>query len=147
MAEVQVECFEVVEEALESSGFCGLALKGADLAVDLFHDVLDSDEVGFGVFQFAEGFFFLGFVFCDAGCFFEYGATVFGVAAEDLVNFSLFHDGVGVASDPGIHEEFLNVAQAAGGFVQEVFAFSVTKDTTGDLDFVPFDAEVFFAVC
>lgn len=104
VGEVGIEDAEGIGDGLVAAGFAGLALEGADLSFHLPDDVGDTDEVGLGVFEFAEGFAFLGFVFGDTGGFFEDGAAVVGFAAQDEVDFALFHDGVGTAADAGIHE-------------------------------------------
>lgn len=39
----------------------------------------------------------------------------------------------------------MDIAEAAGGFIDEVFAFAIAEDASGDPDFVPIHAEFFFA--
>ena len=75
--EARVERFELVEEFLVAPRLAGLTLEGNDLALDLFDDVGDADEVGFGILEFAESFLLLELVLVDAGGFFEDGAAVF----------------------------------------------------------------------
>ena len=144
--EVGVEDEDILVEVLPAAGFGGLALAGAHLAFEFCEDVVDAEEIGFGVFEFAEGLAFFGFAFGDAGGFLEDLAAVFGFGAEEHVDFALLHDAVGAATDAGVHEELVDVLEAAGVAVEFVFAFAVAEDAAGDADLIEGDAEVFFAV-
>ena len=124
-----------------AAGFGGLALEGAHLAFHFGDDVGDAEEVGFGVVELAEGFFFLGFEFGDAGGFFEDSAAVFGFGREEHVDLALGHDGVGGAADAGAGEEVVDVFEAADGAVDAVFGAAIAEDAAADGDFVVVDAE------
>jgi len=88
----------------------------------------------------------LGFVFGDAGGFFKDFAAVFGFGGEELVDFSLLHDGIGGAADAGVHEEGLDVFEAADFAVEFVFAGAVAEDAAPDGDFGVVDAKLALAV-
>ncbi len=75
------------------------------------------------------------FVLGDAGGFFNDGAAVGRLAAQDLPDATLLDDGVGLRAKAGAHEDVLNVAQAAELAVQQVFAFAGAEESARDLDF------------
>ncbi len=117
---VDVELVQFVAEGLVGSGFAGLSLERADLPFHFADDVGEAQQVGLGVLELAEGFLLVGLELGDAAGFLENRAPVFGVGAQDLVDAALFHEGVGDGADAGVHEEALDVLQAAGGLVDEV---------------------------
>ena len=143
---VRVEHLQVGHQRLITPRLAGLALQRADLALHLFDDVADAEEVGFGRLELAHRLLLLALVFRDAGGFFENGAPIFRARAEDEVDLALLHDGVGAAADAGIGEEALDVAQAADGLVQEIFRIAVAEDAARDAHFVPVDAELLRAI-
>ena len=128
-----------------SAGLRSLALERTDLALHFFDDVLHAHEVRLGVFKFAECLFFLGLEFRDAGGLLKNRAAVLRAVAEDLVDLPLLHDRVGAAAHAGIHEELVDVAQAAGGFIKKILTLAIAVDAARDADFVPIRAEFFFA--
>ncbi len=123
-----------------------LAPERTDLAGNLGDDVGDAHEVGVGKRELGERLFALRFVFGDAGGLFENGAAFLGFGGEDLVDLALRHDRVGCAADAGIHEQLLNVLQAAGLTVEKILALAVAINTTHDLDLVKLAAQLFLAV-
>src|SRR5690606_3784788 len=129
-----------------TQGLGGLAAERADLAADLGDDVGDAGKVLVGEREFLQGLLALRFVFGDAGGLFEDGAALLGVGGEDLVDLALGHDRVGRAADAGVHEELLDVLQATGLAVEEVFAAAVAINAAHDLYLVKFAAELLFAV-
>ena len=92
LTEMRVEGLEVIKQSFVAARLSGLALKRTDLALDLFHDVRQSDEVGVRVFQFSKRFFFLRFVFSDSSSFFENRPPIFRPRAQDQIDFALLHD-------------------------------------------------------
>ena len=103
-------------------------------------------KVRFGRFQFAQRLALLRFVFCDAGRFFENRAPIFRTRAQDQVDLALFHHRVGAAPHSGVGEQILNVAQAAGRFVQEIFGVSVAINAPRHANVVPIDSEIVRAI-
>ena len=135
-----------LEAGLIAARLARLALERADLPLHFADDVGEADEVGLGVLELAERLFFLALVLGDTGGLLENRAAVLGTRGENRVDLALLHDRVGGASDAGVHEHAVDVAQAAGGFVEFVFAGAVTEDAPGDGDFVVGGAEVLFAI-
>ncbi len=124
------------EEFVVFGGALGAFGQGAELGFDFGGDVEDAGEVLFGVFEFAQGFFFAVLVFDDAGGFLEQDAPFFGLAVEDFVDLVLADYGHGFAAEAGVEEEVVDVFEAAGRFVDEVFAVAGAEDAAGDGDFV-----------
>ena len=139
---VEFEDLEVVGECLVAAGFAGLALQGSDLALHFAHDVVDADKIRFGVFELAQGFAFLRLELGDAGGLFEHGATIFRTTAQDQVDLALLHDGVAAATNPRIHEEIVDVAQAARRLVEQVFTLPIAKDPARHANFLVIRAEM-----
>ena len=140
--EIEFENFEVVGERLVAARFAGLALERANLALHLAHDVVDAHKIRFGVFEFAQGFLLLRFELGDAGRLFEDRTAIFRTTAQDQVDLALLHDGVAAATDAGIHEKVVDVAQPARRFVEQVFAFAVAEDPARHAHFLVIRAEM-----
>jgi hypothetical protein len=88
----------------------------------------------------------LSFIFCDPGCFFENRASVFGTRAQNHVDSSLLHHGVGGPGDSGVSEKTLNIAKAARRFVQQVFGISVAINAASHAHVMPLDSKFFSAI-
>ena len=88
----------------------------------------------------------LGLVFRDAGGFLEDGAAILGPRGQDQVDLALLHNGIGRPADAGVHEEFLDITQAAERLIKEVFALAVAVHAPGDAHLVVGGAELFLAV-
>jgi hypothetical protein len=145
-AQALLEHGEFREAGLVPPRLAGLALERADLAFDLANDVGEADEIGLGVLELAERLLFLALVFRDAGGFLEDGAAVLRARGKDEIDLALLHDGVGGAADAGVHEELVDVAQAAGRLVELVLAGAVAEDAARDGDLVVLDPEVLLAI-
>ena len=74
----------------------------------------------------------------DAGGFFDDGAAVLRLGAENLADAALLDDGVAFRPEAGAHEDVLNVAQAGRAAVDQVFAFAGTEQAASDGDFALF---------
>ena len=129
-----------------AAGFGGLALEGIRLALHLREHVGQAREVDLGLLELAGGVASLGLVFRDAGRLFEDGPAILGPRGQDQVDLALFHDGIGGPADARVHEELLDVAQAAEGFVEEVFALAVAVDAPRNAHLVVRGAELFLAI-
>lgn len=143
---LELEVAELGEELLVTAGLGGLALEGADLAADLADDVVEADQVRLGLLQLPHRLLLLALEAGDPGGFLEDGAAVLGTGGEDLVDLALLHDGVGGPADAGVHEELVDVAEAAEALVDLVFARSVAEEAAGDGDLVVFGPEFLLAV-
>ena len=126
--------FELSLQLAVALGLRGLALERIDLARDLFQDVVDAGEVLLGAFELGFGKALAGFELGDAGGFFDYRAAVIGLRAEDLADASLLDNGVAFGAKAGTHEEILDIAQAGGAAIDEVFALAGTVQAAGDGD-------------
>ena len=115
---VRIEDAKISVERLVAPRLAGLALERADLPLHFFDDVANSEKICVGRFEFAQRFAFLRFVFGNAGGFFKNCASIFRPRAQDHVDLSLLHHRVGSPRSAGVGEKILDVAQAAGRFVQ-----------------------------
>ncbi len=146
LREPQLVGLQLGEEILIALRLARLALQRIDLAAHLAEDVLDAEEVRLGVLELAERLFLLAFEFGDARRLLEDGAAVLRAGREDLVDLPLLHDRVGGPADAGVHEELVDVAQAARVLVDLVLAGAVAEEAAGDGDFVELGAELVLAV-
>ena len=136
-----VEMEQLDHDRLVALGLAGLPLERTDLAFDLLDQVLDAQEVLVGVLKLAEGFLLLGLELGDAGGFLEDEAAIVGLHREDLGDVALGHDRIARLAHAGAGEELLDVAEAAGGLVQEILGPTVAIDTAGDRHLVVADLD------
>ena len=115
--------------------FRGLALERIHLARDFVENVIHPRQVLLGVFQTRFGQPLLGLELGDAGGLFDDGASIGWTAAQNLPNPSLLDQRVGLRAEPGPHEQFLNVAQAAQLAIQQILAVARTEQTARDHQF------------
>ncbi len=115
-------------------GFGGLTLERVHLARDLFEDVEDAGEILLGAFQLGFGEALAGLVLGDAGSFFNDGAAVIGLGAEDLADAALFDDGVAFRSKAGTHKDVLDVAEAGGAAVDQILALAGAEEAPRNSD-------------
>ncbi len=105
------------------------------MAADFFEDVEHAGQILFRAFEFRFGQALAGFVFADAGGFFDDGAAVGWFVGKNLADAALLDDGVAFRPEAGAHEEFLDVAQAGGFAVDQIFAFARAVEAARDGDF------------
>jgi hypothetical protein len=142
---VRVEHPHVGKQGLVAARLGGLALQGIHLAADLGEDVGEPQQVGFGIFQLAQGFLFLPLEFGDAGGFLEDCAAVLGFRRQQHVDLALGHDRITGATDPGVHEQVLDILEAAGLAVEQILRAAVAEHPAPDRDFVEIHAQGCFA--
>ena len=118
-----------------AAGLGRLALERIGLAGNLLQNVVHPRQILLSAFQLGLGETLTRFELGDAGGFFNDAAAVLGLGAEDLADAALLDDGVAFRTQAGAHEQVLNVAQAGGTAVDEVFAFAGTEQAAGDGDF------------
>src|SRR4029077_7017842 len=116
-------------------GLGGLALQRIHLARYFLEDVVHARQVHLGIFETRFSQPLLGLELGNAGGLFDNGPAMGWTAAEDLPDASLLDQGIGFWPQPGPHEEFLNVAQAAQFSVQQIFAFAAAKQPPVHDDF------------
>ena len=80
--------------------------------------VFDTCQVLFGGIQFQLGFFLPGFVDGDTRGLFEHAAAAVVFVFDDIIHHAQFDDGVAVVAHTGIHEQVVDVFQAAGHIVE-----------------------------
>jgi hypothetical protein len=146
VAEVAVEHAGVGGECLVTAGLGDLAAEGIHPALLLGKHVGNAEEVRLGEFEFAERFLFLALELGDAGGLFEHRAAFFRLGGEDLVDLALRHDRVGGAADAGVHEQVMDVLEAAERAVDAVFRASVAEDPAGEGNLVVIDLQRAFAI-
>jgi hypothetical protein len=115
-------------------GLGGLPLERIHLPGDLFQNVEDARQVLLGAFQLGFRQPLAGLVLGDAGGLFDDGAAVLRLGAEDLADAALLDDGVALRAQAGAHEDILDVAQAGGVAVDQVFALAGAVEAAGDGD-------------
>ena len=141
-----IQCSEIGEQRLVTSGFARLSLQRANLPLYLFNDVADPQKICLRGFQFTQRLALLVFVFCDSGSFFKDRAAIFRTRAQDHVDLALFHHRISGARHAGVGEKTLDIAQAAGGFVEQIFGIAVAIHPTGHADVVPFNIQLICAI-
>jgi hypothetical protein len=90
--------------------FRGLPLEGCELFFDFHEDIVDPREIDFRGLKFGFGEALLGFELGDSRSFFDYGAAVGGLRAQNLSNAALFDDGVRIGAETDAHKQFLYIA-------------------------------------
>ena len=111
-----------------------LPLERIHLAGDFLQNVVDARQVLLGAFQLGFGQPLARLELGDAGGFFDHRAAVLRLGAEDLPDAPLLDDGVALRPQAGAHEDVLDVAQARGAAVDQVFAFAGTEQAPRDGD-------------
>ena len=104
--------------------------------MSLTRDEIDGRRLQLG---FREALFC--FELSDASRLFNDGAALHGLGGEDQADAALFDDGVGVWTQADAHEHLLDVAQAPGAAVDEVFALPGTVQPPADHHFTWFGGQ------
>src|SRR3984893_16487627 len=120
-AEMCVERAQVLEESFVTARLSRLTLERTDLALDLFHDVGQSDEVCIRILELSKSLFFLSLILCYSRSFLENGSAIFRSGTQNQVDLTLFHDRIGSPTNSRIHEQHLDISEPANGIIQEVF--------------------------
>ena len=81
---LRVQMLQLLRNLFVTARFAGLALERTDLAFHFPDQILDAQEVLFGVFQFAQRFLFLRLELGDSGGFLENQPAVLGFARKNL---------------------------------------------------------------
>ncbi len=112
-----------------------LAFQATELSPYLGDDIAQPDQVLPGRIHLAQSGFFACFEFGDPGRFLDQGAALFRLGADQHAHLALLNDRVGTRTDPGIHKQLGDVEQATGGFIDQIFAVTVSVKTAGYHDF------------
>ena len=112
-----------------------LALERAALLVDFEDDVVDAGQVLLAASSFSSADAAAGLVLGDAGRFLDQLAPIGRAGAEDQPDLALLDDRVGLGAEAGVHQQIVDVAQAADLAVDQVFAVARSVQPPRDLDF------------
>jgi hypothetical protein len=85
-------------------------------------------------------------IFLHTGHAFDEAAPVFGLGRKNGVDFALRHNRIRFGADAGIEKQVGDIAQAALGFVDGVFAVAVAKDAPRHLHFLEVERQAFVVV-
>src|SRR6516165_11763186 len=143
---MRLEHTKVRVQRLIAARFPRLPLQRADLAFHFLNDVADSQQVRLGCLKFPERLAFLCLVLRDTGGFFEDSTTIFRAGAQNHVDSALLHHGVRCPRDPRVGEKTLNVAKAAGRFVQQILGIAVPIYASRYSHVMPLDSKLFTAI-
>src|SRR5262249_6722533 len=101
-----------------------LTLERAALLLDLEDDVVDAREILLCRFELQFRVTTMPPVLGDAPCFFDHLMPIRRPLAEDHADLALLDDGVGLGAEPGVHQQFMNVAKTTDLAVDEVLALA-----------------------
>ncbi|OQC01835.1 MAG: hypothetical protein BWX80_03276 [Candidatus Hydrogenedentes bacterium ADurb.Bin101] len=105
-------------------------------------NIVETQHILLGGLQLAQGGALARLVLDDSGRLFQQVPPILGLRTEHQIDFALPDKGIRVGADAGIHEQFLDITQAAGDLVQQVFAFAGTVHTAGYLHFAVIDRQL-----
>ena len=109
-----------------------LALQALELLLDLVDDVVHAQQVLLRGFELELGLAAAGLVLRDPGRLLDDRAPLRGLRREDLADLALLDDRVGLRAEPGVHEQLVDVAQAAELAVHQVLALAVPVEPARD---------------
>src|ERR1019366_5963472 len=115
-------------------GLGGLPLERIHLPRDFLQDVVDARQVLLGALQLGFGQTLPGLELGNPGRLFDHRAPVLRLGTQNLPDAPLLDDGVAFRAQAGAHEQVLDIAQAGGTAVDQVFAFPGTVQPARDGD-------------
>ena len=121
----------LVAQHAVAPGLAGLALQALELLFHLVDDVVHAEQVLLGGLELERGLPAPGLVLGDAGRLLDECAAVGGLARKDHSDLALLDDRVGLGAEAGVHEQLVDVAQAAHLAVHEVLALAVAVQAAG----------------
>ena len=128
---------QLVAQTAVAPGPCSLPLEHASLFVDFEDDVVDTGQVVLGRLQLELGGPPPCLVLGDSGGFLNQLPPVGGTRAQDEANLSLLDNRVGLGPQAGVHEQIVNVAEAACLAVDQVLALARPVQASRQLDDPP----------
>ena len=128
-------------QVLVLAGTIDLALEGLELTRNLTINVTGTGKVLVHALDFAQRTLLAALMLGDASGLLDEAATFLGATLKDRIELALGNDGVRVLAQARIMQDVLNVHQAAGARVDEVFAFARTVHATRDRDLVEIDGQ------
>ena len=124
----------LVAQPLVAARLRRLALQRAALLFDFEDDVVDARQVLLRGFELQLGRAAARLVLRDAGGFFDQLAPIGRPRAEDHADLALLDDRVGLGAEAGVHQQLVDVAQAADLAVDQVLALARAVQAPRDLD-------------
>ena len=109
----------------------GLPLERLELLLHLVDDVVHAEQVLLGRLQLEGRLPPPGLVFRDPRRLLDERAPVGGLAGEDHADLALLDDRVRLGAEAGVHEQLMDVAQAAQLAVHQVLALAVAVQAAG----------------
>ena len=125
---------QLVAQPLIPARLRGLALQRAALLLDLEDDVVDAREVLLGGIELQLGGPAARLVLGDARGLLDQLPAVGGTRAEDQPDLALLDDRVGLGAEAGVHQELVDVLQAADLAVDQVLALARSIQPPDHLD-------------
>ena len=119
-------------QLLVAAGLAHLAAEIVDVAFQFAKRVLDPQEIIVDRFEFIPRRSAAGLVLGDPRGLLQNAPSVLCLLADDFIDHPLFHHRVGARSEPGVHEQILDVEEAAGDLVQEVVAVAGSEQPARD---------------
>ena len=119
----------------------GLLAQGLDLQLQLIDLIVDTQQVFLRAGKLALRLLLAVAVARDAGRLLKDLTALVALAGDDLCDAPLPDDRVPVAAEAGVHEQLVDVAQAAGLAVDGIFALAAAVIAAGDHDLGVFGVE------
>lgn len=121
-------------QPLVARGLARLPLERRDLPPDLCEHVRHAQQVLLGGLELALRLLAPRLVPADPGRLLDQVAPVLGPGRDDRGDLALFDDRVAPRADAGVAEEVVDVAQPAGGLVDQVLGLAAAVEPSRDLD-------------
>ena len=136
-----LRAFELVAQTEVLLRRLGLLAQGLDLQLQLIDLVVDAQEVFLRAGELALRLLLAVAVARDAGRFLKDLAALVALAGDDLGDAALPDDRVPIAAEACVHEQLIDVAQAACLAVDIIFALAAPVIAAGDHDLGVFGVE------
>ena len=82
----------------------------------------------------------------DARCFLKDAPALGALGGQDFINLALADDGVALSPQAGVHEQLVDVPEAAGAAVDIVLAVPAAVEPAGDHDLLLLQGEAVLSV-
>ena len=106
-----------------------LQLDTAKLLFDLAHDIRQTQQILLGPIQLAKGLLLVRLELAYPGCLLEDNPPVDGGFLQQLVDLTLFDNGIGAHPDTRVHEQFANIPETADLVVDQVLAVAASVES------------------
>ena len=133
-AKLQLKFAQFFTESSETLSSLSLPFQTIHLPPHFTDNVTEAQQILAGRIDFTQSGFFTGLELGDTGSFFNQAAAILGLGINDHADLTLFNNGIGTVTNPGIHEEFCDVQQTTGSFIQQIFALTIAVEPPCDLN-------------